>query len=465
MAIQTSSDLQKIVLTAILNDSNLLGSIIDDMKDSFFSSNNYQFLYKVIAQYYKAYHKVPTEPELHFLLKRDYKPELGNLSEIIADTTEVLNAQISNVPFVLASIETFVKRAKFEELISDAAQKSTSDKTYTIDGIMEDFLQAYDYQVTDVKAMRLDDFSMYSEIREELFGSIDQNKIIKSSFPTLNQHLTYKGYKPTDLVTVVAAPGTGKTSFLINEGLAASFQGFNVFHVYLGDMNEITAGNRYMARLTGMPIDTYALHPENYNNVLMNDPRIKTMKIFNRIFTTRFAPGEMSVDKLRAIINKLQDKYEVHFDMIIIDYADNFAEEHEALYQNGGKIYDKLKAIAVNNRCVVLTASQPKNAYYDEEVIPFSGIAESSKKLHIVDITLTIGKIKREADIATMLLAKIREGTTGEWIRLKLELAQQKISEMSETDYAVRKNELYDIANAAGFGEPKKSNYKGKEDR
>jgi KaiC/GvpD/RAD55 family RecA-like ATPase len=463
MAIETSSDLQKIVLTAIMNDPDMFGSIITDMEDSFFSNNNYQYIYKVVSNFFKAYGKIPTDQELLFIVKQDYKPEFGNLTDILSDANDVLGADAPDARFVTTSVERFISRAKFEAFLSDAAEKQASDKSFTMESLMDNFAAAKDYHVTDVDCMRLDDFDKYSKIREDIFGADGDSRIIKSSITSINQHLTYKGYKPTDLITVVGAPGTGKTSFLINEGLAASLQGFNVLHAYFGDMNEITASNRYMARLTGMPIDTYSLSPENYHNVLMNDPRINTMGIFNRIYTVSFAPGEVSADKLRAVINKLQDRYQIHFDMVIVDYADNLAEEDDSLYTNGGKIYNKLKAIAKNNKCVVLTASQPKNEFFEHEVIPFAGIAESSKKLHIVDTTITIGKFRREADIATMLLAKVREGTTGQWIRLKLELATQKIYEISENDYEVRKSEIYNVAKAAGVVMAEKKNYKERE--
>jgi hypothetical protein len=129
--------------------------------------------------------------------------------------------------------------------------------------------------------------------------------------------------------------------------------------------------------------------------------------------------------------------------MILVDYADNLSQESDQMYQNGGEIYNKLKAIAVTNRCVIMTASQPQRAYYGSEIIPFEGIAESSKKLHIVDITLTIGKPMRSSNIATMHLAKVREGDTGDLIRLKLELVTSKITEIDETTYTSLKSEMF----------------------
>lgn len=441
--LETSSELQKLVLSSIINDNNLFGNIIDDLSVNFFSDTNFQFLYKILYKYFKQYGKVPSETELNFLINQNHSPAIGPLIDVVNESQAVYHSKIQNPSFVITAIETFIKRAQFENLLSEAAQKSQSDKSYTIDSLMEEFLKTYNYQVTDVDCMRLDDFEKYKKIRDDIFGSIDASRIVKSFVHTLNQKLTYKGYKPTDLITVVAAPGIGKTTFLINEGLAASIQGFNVLHVYLGDMNEITAANRYMACLTGLPINTFSLDPENYLNMVKNNPQITQLGVFHRLYNVSYAPNEISADKLRAIIIKLQAKYEVHFDLIIVDYADNLEQENEQMYQNGGEIYNKLKAIAVTNRSVVMTASQPQRTYYSSEIIPFEGIAESAKKLHVVDIALTIGKPGRSSDIASLYIAKVREGDTGDTVRLKLDLATSKIKEISESEYMNKRSESY----------------------
>lgn len=438
--LETSSSLQSMVLTSVLNDSTLFGSVIEDLNANFFEGT-YQYIYKIISKYYSVYKKVPSLQETNYLIQQFYNPAYGELSRILYDTKELFEAEPANVNFVKESVETFIKRAKLETLFSDIAHKFESDKSFTIDSVMHDFIGAYNYQITDIETTTLDDFDRYLKLKHDLFGSIDKSKIIKSFVPSINSKLTFGGFKPTDLITLVAAPGVGKTTFLINQGLAASIQGMNVLHIYLGDMNEVTAANRYMACLTGLPISTF-LDEENYRKIVHNDPRLTTMHIGSRIHNIEFSIGALSVDKLRAVVLKLQEKKNVHFDLIIIDYADNLAPEADSMYENGGQLYGKLKALATDNKSVVITASQPQRAYYNKEVIPFEGIAESSKKLHIVDISLTIGKPMRSADIATVHLAKVREGVTGDLIRLKLNSDIGQIIEISEDAYMNRKTEL-----------------------
>ena len=171
--LQTSSDLQQLVLTSLVNDSSLFGNVIDDLTESFFSNSNFQFIYKSLYKYYKQYHKSPTLEEMKVLVSQQHVPTLAPLTDILMDLDSVYRGKITNPQFVIQSVETFIKRAKLEGLLVETAQKYESEKTLTIDAILDDFLKAYNYQVTDVDCMRLDDFDKYSKLRHEIFGDID----------------------------------------------------------------------------------------------------------------------------------------------------------------------------------------------------------------------------------------------------------------------------------------------------
>ena len=443
MPLETSSKLQEPALVAVINDNLLLGNVVDDLKPEFFNDPNYQFIYRLVRDYYKEYKKVPDITELTIMANQRYNPAIGNLQDVINTADNLFKQEIKNKAFYQATVEQFIKRSAFESFLISTTDKSMSKSTFTTDSLMEEFANIFNYHVTDIDILQLGDYEKYNTMRDQVYGIDHNSKIILSSIPSLNNSLTYGGYKPLDLITVVAAPGVGKTTFLINEGLAAAQQGFMVLHVYLGDMIEVTASNRYMSCLSGVPIKEFINNKATYENIAKSLEVTYGKDFSNRIHQVAFPPGEVSADKLRVIIEKLQLKYNIHYDLIIVDYADNLLMESDNMYENGGGLYNKLKGIAANNKCVVLTASQPQRTYFGYEVIPFEGIAESAKKLHVVDICLTIGKISRDADIATMHLAKIREGLTGVHLRLKLNLNTSKIYEISQKDYDTIKNQFY----------------------
>ncbi len=443
MPLETSSNLQEPTLLAIINDSLLLGNVIDDLKPEYFSESNYQFIYRLIKDYYVEYKKIPDINELSIMATQRHNPTIGPLVDIINTADVLFKKEVQNKAFYQSMVEQFIKRSAFESFLIDASAKSQSRNTFTTDGLMDEFANIFNYKVSDVDILQLGDYAKYNTMVESVYGADHNSKIVLSSVPTLNKSLTYGGYKPHDLITVVAAPGVGKTTFLINEGLAAAMQGFNVLHVYLGDMIEVTASNRYMACLSGKKIKEFIDRPSLYEEVARSLGSMLGIDISNRIHQVAFPPGEVSADKLKVIVEKLQLKYNIHYDLIIVDYADNLLMESDNMYENGGNLYNKLKGIASNNRCVVITASQPQRTFFGTEIIPFEGIAESAKKLHVVDICLTIGKISRDANIAMLHLAKVREGQTGTYIRLKLDLDVSRIYEIPQVEYDQIKAKTY----------------------
>lgn len=441
---KTSNEYQSTVLIGLIHDSQLLGLVIEDLNLEFFSNIQYQFIYKILYAYYTRYKKSPTNAELLLMAQQNYNKSYGDYTEIVSTINTLYLASPPDSGFTRDLIETFIRRAKFESILSTTMDKFTNDNNYTIDEVYDTMVKSYDYKIVEDDCMRLDDLMEYEKCRTDYLGDDENPKIIKSFVSTINNKLSYKGYKPADLGVVIAAPGTGKTSFLINEAIYASSQNYNVLNVYLGDMVKFTSANRIMANVTGIPISEYSLSKEKYEMALRTDPRISKLGLLNRIYTISFPPGYITVNKLITLIDKLQTKHQLHFDLIIVDYADNFVEESDQMYQNGGQIYNKLKSLATVNKSVVLTASQPPKCYWSSEIIPFDGVAESSKKLHVVDETITLGKPTRGANIATGFLAKIREGETGGIFRLKLDLEIAKMTEISESEYSSLKSKLFE---------------------
>ena len=76
-------------------------------------------------------------------------------------------------------------------------------------------------------------------------------------------------------------------------------------------------------------------------------------------------------------ITNIQREKKVHYNVIIIDYDENIADEEDNMYKSGGQIYNKMALFAVVNRTVVFIAAQPRKEYWKMEVIPLEAASES----------------------------------------------------------------------------------------
>ena len=232
---------------------------------------------------------------------------------------------------------------------------------------------------------------------------------------------------------------TGKTSYLVNEGAYAALQGFNILHVFLGDMILYDGFVRYLSNISQVLQDDIIAMDEIHQQNLLQSINEKYNGVMNRIGLLSYGSGEVTVDQLIEHIKNEQDRTGMHFDDILVDYADNFIKDNTQLYSEGGAIYDKLALFGRSNHSVIMVASQPKIQYWNEEIIPLEGASESSKKQHIVDLLMTFNLVDRNSKIGTFFVPKVRRGTSGRFIRVMTEWERCTIKEITEQAYNMLK--------------------------
>lgn len=239
----------------------------------------------------------------------------------------------------------------------------------------------------------------------------------------------------------VFVSNTGKTSYLVNEGAYAAMQGFNVLHVFLGDMVKYDGFIRYISNISQIPQDEVVAMDEQSQMELVRQVNGKFNDIMDRIGLLSYGSGEVTVEELIEHIKNEQDRTGLHFDDVIIDYADNFLKDDTSLYTEGGKIYDKLALFGRTNHSVIMVASQPKIQYWNEEIIPLEGASESSKKQHIVDLLMTFNLVNRNSKVGTFFVPKVRRGISGRFIRVMTEWERCTIKEINEAVYNMMKTD------------------------
>ena len=228
---------------------------------------------------------------------------------------------------------------------------------------------------------------------------------------------------------------TGKTSFLINEASFAAQQGKTVMHIYLGDMVYQDSTIRYLSNITGILQNDIARMSEEEQAKLIVQTNEYYPGVMDRINYMCFPTGEITVNELIEMIKKDQIRNEKHYDLINVDYADNFKKVMDNNYIESGYIYERLAWFGRVNKTVVLVASQPKLTYWGDEIIPLEGAAESSRKQHIVDTLFSIGRAAKGLNFGTFFAAKVRRGQTGGMFRYQSHWERCKIEEINDNQY------------------------------
>lgn len=314
------------------------------------------------------------------------------------------------------------------------------------------------FMLRDGSYKRADKLTKYDElmpIRREYDGShvklLECNhKVTNTSSITLEEKVPVYGVvdaKPygnyaiaLDNETGVFVHNTGKSMFLINEGVNASRQHFKVLHIFIGDMVEYDGLIRYLSCVSNVKQTTLINAPSEDQFKLINFCNEQYDNILKRIYILAYPSLSINVDTLIEEINKSEKSLGEDFDMIIIDYPDNLVQDGKSLYEDGGTLYSSLERLSRLTKSVVLVASQPGKTYWNHEIIPLEGAAESSKKQQAVDNMLTMNTATRGANFGSIFLPKARKGTVGKIFRFKTEFECCKIYEIDEATYNALKN-------------------------
>lgn len=381
--------------------------------------------------HYDKYGNVPTQQALLNYLN---DVDVADKAALRASALELYSVEEEeSEEYLIDRISNFIKVNNIQNVISSYLPKIKNGEDVSLEKLGIELSRSVEIDTLSSNSMVISNAESLAEARRDAIGSSADPTIIKSALESINRSLMFGGYKFGDLVLFVAPPGTGKTSLFVGEGAAAARQGFEVLHVFIGDMNRYDGWIRYCSCLTGvMQDDLVAMGFESQVQFMQDYNKLGYM---NKVTILEIPPESETVDQLIKEIKDLQRKESRKFDMVIVDYPDNLIGESDSMYLSGGSIYNKLAAFGKKNKSVMMLASQPKLGYYGHEVIPLEGAAESSKKQQNIDLMVTFGKPYRDFPFITGFIPKCRRGEVGRKFRLKTEFACMHASEISEVQY------------------------------
>lgn len=436
-----TKETQEMIVSALIKSSYLFSTCKEEMSDGYFSDPSCKVIYKSLSTYYRKYSAIPKLNELLITIDDCYYPQVGvNLSEVKDTCCRIYEYDEPDESFIRDKITDFIRKVRSSSALKNFVDQVKSNPNLENDTIVAELAKALEVQLSSTKVFMMNNPDQVKEARQSAVGSTDQSKIIRSFVESLNRSLMFGGYQPGTVNMTVAPPGTGKSMFLINEGVCAAKQGFDVLHIFIGDMVEYDGFIRYLSCISGTPQNSLVMMSPDRQNDIVNLCQQQYNNIFDKLFILAYPSLSLTVDTMVEDINKFEKQLGKDFGMIIVDYPDNLILEGNSLYTDGGTLYSSLERMARVTKAVVLVASQPQKSYWNHSIIPLEAASESSKKQMAVDIMLTMNTDSRGANFGSMLLAKARKGEVGKIFRFKTDYAKCKLEEIDEGTFNALKS-------------------------
>lgn len=366
-----------------------------------------------------------------------FKAEYSEDSEELKLWEEVKATNISDIesiePAVVKRIKTQLKDYFFAEAFDeDNYDRSKLEELYDLLSKLSS-LEMDDSSVEDVELDDVDScVDAYSSHNKEGIKFFDER---------VSDTLSTKSFDYGTINVIVAPPGMGKTMTILNQNVYVASQGKHTLHLAIGDLTKRQVIIRLLAIITGNAMSAISMLSKEQFKSFLSKAKDKYKTVFDHLHCKCIMPNSLNGVEIVKLIEKTQEKLGVHFDQICVDYDGNIEtsistnkknvdKTGKSMYYEGADIYNLLAAFAKRNETVVWVLSQPKIEYWGNEKLPLNSLADSSRKQHICDFIMSIGKKTAEIDEPklTFFISKNRHGENNKTIFVQYDGASQVVT-------------------------------------
>lgn len=236
---------------------------------------------------------------------------------------------------------------------------------------------------------------------------------------------------------IMAPPGRGKTTALINIGyaLAGILGAVNVLHVTL-EMPVQKILKRYAVRLTGQPFYRGdALGDEQGFAKMLLRSAERNLKARLRVVK----PKKRDVEAIRRLIDNLAGQ-DFETGALIVDYADLLIPSHrreETRFELAEITRDLRDGIGADYDIPIWSATQAGRQALYKEVITIADIAEAIEKAAIADVILAICQTRDEEKLGQGRIfgAKMRDSKGAFMAPVKIDFDRQLIAQRGKIEW------------------------------
>jgi replicative DNA helicase len=197
---------------------------------------------------------------------------------------------------------------------------------------------------------------------------------------------------------VIAPPGVGKSLYLVNQSVVALTENRKVLYISL-EMSEDKIAQRIDSVITLVP--NSKLKEPSYREMFKQRLAIFKTK-FNdaKLIIKEFPTGQLTVNDIRALLVQLKLYYNFKPDVIMVDYLELLRPNRaiDAEYQAQERIAQELRGLAVENNCLVWTATQTNRNGKKVNLITDAELGDSYGKIRPVDWAISLNQTSEEYD-------------------------------------------------------------------
>jgi archaellum biogenesis ATPase FlaH len=404
-------DIQKVYLEMMLADAATF-SRCQGIFDPTLFDRKLQAPAEFMSKYIEDHSVVPTEEIINAATGSSLKvPE--NLRE-------------EHFEWLLNDFETFTRHKGLEKAILESADLLEKGEY----GSVEEKIKLA-VQIGLQRDMGTDYFL---DPRARLMRIKDNNGQISTGWKAVDDKL-FGGMNRGELNIFAGGSGAGKSLFLANLGLNWALQGMNVVYLTL-ELSEELVSMRMDAMLTGMPTK------EVFRNIDDVEMKIKIIGKKSGQFQVKYMPSGKTANDIRAYLKEYEIKLGRKVDVLLVDYLDLLMPvgkkiSAENLFVKDKYVSEELRNLAMEKKCIFVTAAQLNRGAVEEVEFDHSHISGGLSKIQTADNVFGIftSRAMRERGRYQLQLMKTRSSSgVGQKIDLEFNIDSLRITDCEQEE-------------------------------
>ena len=328
--------------------------------------------------------------------------------------------------WLLTDFETFIRHKGLERAILESADLLEKGEY----GPVEDKIKRA-VQVGLNKDMGTDYFE---DPRARLMKIKDKNGQVSTGWKSVDDKL-FGGMNRGELNIFAGGSGAGKSLFLANLGVNWALAGMNVLYLTL-ELSEELVSMRVDSMVTGVPTR------EIFKNIDDVEMKVKMIGKKSGTYQIKYMPSGKTANDIRAYMKEYEIKMDRKIDVLLVDYLDLLMPvsakiSAENLFIKDKYVSEDLRNLAMEKKCVFVTAAQLNRGAVEEVEFDHSHISGGLSKIQTADNVFGIftSRAMREHGRYQIQLMKTRSSSgVGMKIDLEFNIDTLRITDLEEAD-------------------------------
>jgi len=265
-------------------------------------------------------------------------------------------------------------------------------------------------------------------------GLKDKNGQVTTGWATMDRKL-FGGFNRGELNIFAGGSGAGKSLFLANLGVNFALAGLNVVYLTL-ELSEALVSMRIDSMVTG--VTTKEIFKD------LDDVEMKVKMIGKKagMLQIKYMPSGKTANDIRAYLKEYEIKCGKKVDVLLVDYMDLLMPigkkiSAENLFVKDKYVSEELRNLAMEKKCVFVTAAQLNRGAVEEVEFDHSHISGGLSKIQTADNVFGIftSRAMREHGRYQLQLMKTRSSSgVGQKLDLEFNIETLRITDLPEDE-------------------------------